>query len=379
MKRFDFWNPLTSDILGLSEDEVVLVHNRPFLQVAEALQTDGEWRCDLIYFTHRRRPWHTEVNDVRWSFYPVFPRGTWGSRRYLRQFSIPGILALLTRRPNVVGFHAVGGRFAALAARFCRWLGIPYIINVAGWDLRNDPRRHRYFSEATCVLVPTNRQKRWMKSQGYDDSNVIVVPMGVDTAKFCPTQTQYQVGKGPQLLFVGRLEPSKGGYEALQTLRYVREEFPEARLKVIGPETDPAYVSMLRTYIHEYQLEETVKLIGTVAHDELPAHFAAADVLLFPSKRECQPYAVAEAMACGTPVIALRDSGGTDEMIVHGETGLLVDVPGMVHETLRLLYSPKIISAMSAKSVRRARQEYSIERTVSGFRTALSLALQEAT
>ena len=68
-----------------------------------------------------------------------------------------------------------------------------------------------------------------------------------------------------------------------------------------------------------------VEFIGWQATDQLRKEYADSNLFLFPSRHEGMPNAVLEAMASGLPVIATRIAGN-EELVVDGQTGILVPV-----------------------------------------------------
>jgi starch synthase len=86
------------------------------------------------------------------------------------------------------------------------------------------------------------------------------------------------------------------------------------------------------------QWHERVVFWGHVAHADLPAHYRRAAVCVVPSRWDNSPNTVYEAMGCGTPVVASR-VGGIPELVVDGETGLLVppDDPAALAEAVTTL------------------------------------------
>jgi len=71
-------------------------------------------------------------------------------------------------------------------------------------------------------------------------------------------------------------------------------------------------------------IAEHVRFVGSVPHEELALHYAAADVVAVPSRTESFGLAALEALASGTPVVATA-AGGLSELIEDGVEGLLVD------------------------------------------------------
>jgi glycosyltransferase involved in cell wall biosynthesis len=100
--------------------------------------------------------------------------------------------------------------------------------------------------------------------------------------------------------------------------------------------------------------------------ENVPEWLAAFDVFALTSDWEGMPNAVLEAMAAGLPVVATA-VGGTPEVVVDGETGLLVsprDPDALAGAISRLLRDPDLRRAMGRAGLARVRHQFSMEETV---------------
>ena len=80
----------------------------------------------------------------------------------------------------------------------------------------------------------------------------------------------------------------------------------------------------LHKLARKLRLEHAVSFIGSVLPSTVPFYMSAADVFVLPSLSEGKPNVVAEAMACGVPVVSSQVAG-TVEIVQHGVNGLLVN------------------------------------------------------
>jgi glycosyltransferase involved in cell wall biosynthesis len=136
----------------------------------------------------------------------------------------------------------------------------------------------------------------------------------------------------PEIAFVGRLAPWKGGRLAVRALRYVSA--PHALLRIYG---EGAERQRILEAARRWGLEDRVCLEGRLPRRELVARIARAGVLLHPSLHEESPIAVAEALTMGTPLVCL-DHGGPAELIRQwpGSPSVAVS-PGWPDATARAL------------------------------------------
>ena len=195
-----------------------------------------------------------------------------------------------------------------------------------------------------------------------------IVPFGVGP-EFAPLQDERAREEArralglekPYVLFVGRVEPKKN-------LRRIAEAFFAAtivrklphELVLAGP---AARTKGLDKLIRHLGIEHRVKRLGYVPDEKLPALYAAADLLLFPSEVEGFGLPVLEAMACGTPCVISRD-----EALRELAAGAAVSVNAGSLERLReaverVLLDPEKAAELRGKGIARAR-EFTWERTV---------------
>ena len=107
--------------------------------------------------------------------------------------------------------------------------------------------------------------------------------------------------------------------------------------------------------------------------DDVPDLLAAADIVCLTSDAEAMPMVLLEAGSLGRPVVA-TDVGGNREVVVDGETGLLVapgDLGGVAGALLRLARDPELRRAMGERALARHEDLFTLERMVDGYRSLL--------
>lgn len=120
----------------------------------------------------------------------------------------------------------------------------------------------------------------------------------------------------PLVLYVGRLVPEKGVFDLLTAASRAASD---PRVRIVGRGDEAA----VRDAAADLGLADDVAVVGGVAHDELPAHYRAADVFCNPSHYESFGMVNVEAMACGAPVVTTA-TGGITEYASDDENALLV-------------------------------------------------------
>ncbi len=233
-----------------------------------------------------------------------------------------------------------------LAERFWRpWT--PYgAIGRSAWQaLERDAYRHA----AHVFTASEVTRDSVVSAYGIDPARVTVVGAG---SNFAPLPAPRERPRTPEILFLGREWERKGGPELLSAFAAVRREVPEARLVVAGT-TDAAAAP-------------GVEVVGLVGREELARRFASAAIFCVPSRFDPFTNSLMEAMAYSLPCVSTT-TAGVPELVLHGETGLLVapgDVDGLAAAMLRLLRDPDLADELGRAGRIRVEEELTWERVV---------------
>lgn len=181
---------------------------------------------------------------------------------------------------------------------------------------RIDGRVYRW---ADAVVCNSQRVADHLTAYGADPARTRVIANAVTMPARLHARQQ-----PPRVVYLGRLHPVKGADVLLDAVPSIRAAVPQARFVIAGPAAQPVereFATRLRMRAQEPDLNGSVHLTGAVADPSEVLDGAA--VLVLPSRSEGSPNVVVEAMAAGVPVVA-TSVGGVPEMVVAGETGLLV-------------------------------------------------------
>lgn len=178
---------------------------------------------------------------------------------------------------------------------------------------------------AGVVFVSRSSLESFARAYGGARKNWCVVENAVDLDVFrtepatMPADLMVPAG-APVVTMVGALRIRKGQATALRAWPAVLRRFPQARLLLVG---DGIERDALQARMGELGLSERVIFAGT--RTDVSRIIRASSLVILPSEHEALPTTLIEAAACGRPVVA-SDVDGIPEVVVDGETGLLVPV-----------------------------------------------------
>ena len=194
---------------------------------------------------------------------------------------------------------------------------------------------------------------------------------GVNISRFAPSpklmrraaEVRKELGiplRSTVIMFMGRLTCDKGIPELVHAFSLLDSQYPHLRLLLVGclEEEDPLPADILR------KLKTHPRVVFAGAVQDTPAYYAAADIVVLPSRREGLPTAVLEAQASCKPVVAASATGIVD-IVEDGETGLLFpvgDVPGLCESLEELITNRDLADRLGRAGMEQVERDFRQER-----------------
>jgi glycosyltransferase involved in cell wall biosynthesis len=341
-----------------------------------------------------------EVMEYRRSNHELRALSPWGKLTFPKQViwageSVRDLRALIhEEKPQVAHFHNTFLMISPSAYQVCQEMSIPVVQTLHNYRFlcpRADFFRNGHICEEclgktppwpgvvygcyrgsraqTAVVATMLTVHRWLKTWDEQVDAYIAltefarqkfIQGGLPAEKillkpnFVDPDPGLRVGIGDYALFVGRFSPE----EKVLTLLKAWQKIEGIRLKLVGGE---AHELRIRQFPGEFALEK-VEFLGRRTRDQVFALMKEARLLIFPSEwYEAFPLVLAEAFACGVPVVATR-LGAMAEIVEEGRTGLFF-TPGDSDDLSAKVQWAFAHPQEMAQMGRRARQEFEAKYT----------------
>ena len=254
------------------------------------------------------------------------------------------------------------GTLAALLA------GVPRIVNaIAGFGfvfsshtlrarLLRGPVRLAYRAllapRRVHVIVQNADDARAVHVLGVARDRIVTIAgSGVDTQRFMPCDEP----PGPVVVaMVSRMLADKGVLELVAAAREVRARHPDVRVRLVGPLDPENPASLSETRLKDWVAEGVIEWCP--GSTDVPGIWARSHIAVLPSYREGLPKALAEAAACGRPIVT-SDVPGCNDVVRDGESGLLIpprDGAALARAIIRLIEDPALRRRLGAAARVRA-------------------------
>jgi len=209
---------------------------------------------------------------------------------------------------------------------------------------------------ADKIVAVSNYIADLIKSHHNFDADLEVIYNGINTQHFYPVQNRHTQIRKVSVLFAGNPILRKGG----ALLNIVANGIsPKAKLFFT---TGMRKTSTLPSNSNLYPIQ-------SVPHAEMPKIYNNSDILFFPTYREGFGLVVAEAMACGLPIVSTQCSA-LPELVVHGKGGFLAE-PGntdeMIHYINMLANNPEMRAEMGSFNREIITNKYTEEKMVKNY------------
>jgi len=266
------------------------------------------------------------------------------------------------------------GPTAVAVADACELAGIPLIAHFHGYDASKHDvlkamrdKYPRMFTSAAAIIAVSTAMGRKLVSLGAPPEKVHVNACGVDCEQFAATDP----GKTPPtFVAVGRFVEKKAPYLTLLAFAEVQKQQPETRLRMVG---DGPLLGPCRDMARGLGLTNSVSFLGGQPHDMVAREMQIARAFvqhsIESSNGDCEgtPVGVLEASASALPVVSTRHAGIPD-VVVDGETGLLVDekdVRRMAEHMLRVAHDPQLAARLGRAGRERIVSNYTMDHSIS--------------
>lgn len=215
---------------------------------------------------------------------------------------------------------------------------IPYFIFTHGMDVAILHGRKKFFAgqifqNSDGVFSNTHFTKHSVENYGYPPEKITTVYPCPDVISHAPPaeiarlKKLYNLYNKKILLIVGRIVERKGHDMVIRSLPKILQKFSDTLFVIVG---EGIYKQNLKQLVKDLQLENHVLFTGKLSKIELSAMYELCDIFVMPA-RQLYDYDVEgfgtvylEANYFGKPVIGGK-SGGVNEAVLDGKTGLLVD------------------------------------------------------
>jgi glycosyltransferase involved in cell wall biosynthesis len=209
----------------------------------------------------------------------------------------------------------------------------------------------------------------WVKNQ----SKIVTIYNGLDLKTFDEKKDVTKIKKELSIenkdIVIGtvaKLQPKKGIHILLNAAAPIIKKFPSIKFLIVGDDADTAgaYLKQLKSLVHQLNITEHIIFSGY--RDDIPQIMEVIDIFLFPSFSESFGRSLLEAMAASKPIIA-SNVGGIPEVVVDGETGMLIP-PGNSTELAAaisyLLKNNNLRKKMGTKGRKRVEELFTMEKNV---------------
>ena len=296
--------------------------------------TDGyKWRLNV----EKNKP--VDVDGIKTYYF----RNLSGYLARERVFPTPYYAPIVARKEimnfDVIHIHE-GNTLGVVVHHYAKKYGVPYILQAHGnlahkmsrersavggiWDALFG---YRTLRDASKVIALNRTEAEQYKKMGVDEDKIAIVPNGINLFEYdnLPKRGEFRKkysirGDRKIVLFLGRLNKSKGIDLLVKAFADVSEELSEVKLVIVGP--DDGFLSALKRQIEDLKISDKILFTGPLSERGKLGAYVDADVFVNPRADEIFGIVFLEACACGTPVICSSGCGIADE--IDGKTGFAV-------------------------------------------------------
>ena len=280
---------------------------------------------------------------------------------------------------NIFHGHGIWDLSVSQMAKVARLMKIPYIISIRGmlepWSLEQSKFKkkiamllyqHRDLKKASCLHATALMEADSIRALGYKNP-IAVIPNGINLSEY-PLKKIEIVQKKKKVLFLSRIHVKKGienliaAWEKLDISTRLNWE-----LEIAGNgESD--YIDSLNNLIKSKSLGESIRIVGSQFGDEKIRAYHDAHLFVLPTYSENFGIVIAEALACGVPVITTNGTPWEDIKEYNAGDWIEIGVDPLVTSLEKMMKKSDLELIQMGKNGRKLIEEkYSINSVADRF------------
>lgn len=233
-------------------------------------------------------------------------------------------------------------------------------------------RQRQYIHGCTKIVAVSSAVKESIINETFAPAEKItVIHNGIDGSKIPPKNwNDIKIGEPFKVLYIGRIEESKGLRELLAACRDLDGIF----VNMVG---DGPFLEELKNLSRQWKMSQKVLFYGKLPYEKTMEMYACNDVFILPTKRvEGLPMTLVEACFAGLPIIA-TDMGGNKDAVENKSNGFLLnkpDIDTLRSKILELAKNRFLAKTMGLNGKIKAEKEFALEKMLDSYEGVLKSA-----
>jgi 1,2-diacylglycerol 3-alpha-glucosyltransferase len=281
-------------------------------------------------------------------------------------------------RPDVLHLHGQFSSLSWLAGRYARDHDVPTLFTINTFDVRDKKLRAVFLRlldafvvkrilariDARYVVGDKQGLAHCARRYGIADQDVECFPIAVDTGRYDlpPTRNiraEQAIGDGPLIVSMGHVVPARNRLPLVEAMPAILERHPRTRVLVVGAVYDDSFVERAE----ELGVRHALSVRGAVPKEDIPAYFAAADIVAQDLNGGCGTASLA-AMLSATPTIVSVSEDNFPGIVLRDGVNMLLVPPdnaeAVAATVLDLLADPARATWIARRQGETVRRHFSV-------------------
>lgn len=242
---------------------------------------------------------------------------------------------LMVNRPNLVylTISPTGAAFYkdAIFAQMVKLFKVKIVYHLHGQGIykvinssKNIYRIYKYVFKSADIIILSKMLLFDIIKVRDVSKNVFILPNGIPKSVITfPERNHNGSPKEIRILYLSNYIPAKGALLALKAFHSILKQSNKlVSFELFGGISNQAYFDSIKDYVRENKLEAHVSINSGIYGEEKIRKMETCDIFLFPSRFECFPLSIIEAMMCGLCIVSTA-VGAIPELVLENNCGLL--------------------------------------------------------